>query len=207
MLVSSGSNPLTGVNALPHGDPGGPSMGSPTHWFTRMPDSFQDRQHLYLEGKTSFIPNVPRPNVISQQRIAYVSVIDCIADILTHGLDLDTINAGSACGDNDSAAESQFPAFQKNNESHHCREIDDRAQVTTSTNNEHHPLICLWINEWSDGFEPSYSVKANQGSAWLKTITISPRQIKLIPWNTHIQSQSEGPHRLMRRWRGCLQTS
>ena len=175
---SSSSSPLVsdGVNALPHVDPGGPSMGSPSHgWFTRMPDSFQDMRHLYLEGKTSFIPNLPRPNVIRLQRHAYVSVIDCIADILAHGLDLDTINAGSARGDDDTAAAiSQIPAFQKNSESQHCREIYDRAQALVSTNNEHHPLICLWINEWSDGFEPSYSVKANRGSAWLKTITISP---------------------------------
>ena len=151
-------------------------MGSPSHWFTRMPDSFQDMRHLYLEGKTSFIPNVPRPNVIRLQRHAYVSIIDCIADILAHGLDLDTINAGSACGDNDTAAVSQFPASQKNSESQHCREIYDRAQAISAitTYNEHHPLICLWINEWSDGFKPSYSVKANRGSAWLKTITIPP---------------------------------
>jgi hypothetical protein len=176
LASSAGSNPISGVDASPHIDPGGPSMGSPaTRWFTRMPDSFQDMRHLYLEGKTSFIPNLPRPNVIRLQRHAYVSVIDCIADILAHGLDLDTINTGSACRDNDTAAVShQFPAFQKNSESQHCREIYDRAQATISTNNEHHPLICLWINEWSDGFEPSYSVKANRGSAWLKTITISP---------------------------------
>jgi hypothetical protein len=141
LLASSGSNPLTGVNASPHGDPGGPSMGSPTRWFTRMPDSFQDMRHLYLEGKTSSIPNLLRPNVIRLYHHAYVSVIYCIADILAHGLDLDTIHAGSAYRDNDSAAVSQFPAFQKNSESQHCREIYDRAQATTLTNNEHHPLI------------------------------------------------------------------
>ena len=38
------------------------------------------------------------------------------------------------------------------------------------------PLICLYTNEWSDGFEPHYSVKVNKGSAWLKTVTISPPQ-------------------------------
>jgi hypothetical protein len=34
----------------------------------------------------------------------------------------------------------------------------------------------LYANEWSDGCEPHYSVKANRGSAWLKTVTISPQQ-------------------------------
>ena len=35
-------------------------------------------------------------------------------------------------------------------------------------------FICLYANEWSDGFEPHFSVQANKGSAWLKTVTISP---------------------------------
>ena len=38
------------------------------------------------------------------------------------------------------------------------------------------PLICLYANEWSDRFEPHYSVKANRGSAWLKTVTFAPPQ-------------------------------
>ena len=156
----------------------GPSMGSPSQCFTRMPDSYPDMRQLYLEGRTSFLPNLPRPNVIRLQRHAYVSVIDCIADILAHGLDLDTINAGS-----DGDVPMLSAAFQKNSESPHCREIYDRAQAvsstTVSTEHQRHPLICLWINEWSDGFEPSYSTKANRGSSWLKTITISPPANKI----------------------------
>ena len=31
----------------------------------------------------------------------------------------------------------------------------------------------LYVNKWSDGFEPHYSVKANRGSAQLKAVTIS----------------------------------
>lgn len=70
--------------------------------------------------------------MIRLQHHAYVSVIDCIAHILAHGLDLDTINAGRACGrDNDTAAvSSQFPAFEKNRESQHCR---DRSTMTGPT--------------------------------------------------------------------------
>jgi translation initiation factor 5B/PHD finger-like domain-containing protein 5A len=35
-------------------------------------------------------------------------------------------------------------------------------------------VMVLYLVEWSDGFEPSISVKSNRGSCWLKTITISP---------------------------------
>jgi hypothetical protein len=110
LASSSGSNPLsTKMNAyLAYSFVDGPSRGSPSRWFARRPDSLEDMGHLYLEDKTFFIPNLPRHNVIGLQVHAYhVSVIDCIADILAHGLDLDTINAGSA-------AVSWFPAFQKN---------------------------------------------------------------------------------------------
>ena len=69
---------------------GGPRMGSPSQCFTRMPDSYPDMRHLYLEGRTSFLPNLPRPNVIRLQRHAYVSVIDCIADI-SQGRPLDYV--------------------------------------------------------------------------------------------------------------------
>ena len=38
----------------------------------------------------------------------------------------------------------------------------------------------MYANEWSDGFESHYSVKANRGSTYLKTVTINP------PWgNKH----------------------
>jgi hypothetical protein len=37
-------------------------------------------------------------------------------------------------------------------------------------------LSCLYANEQSDGFDPHYSVKANRGCAWLKTLAISPPQ-------------------------------
>ncbi len=36
------------------------------------------------------------------------------------------------------------------------------------------PFVCLYITEQSDGFEPSYSTKANRGSFWIKSATISP---------------------------------
>jgi hypothetical protein len=36
------------------------------------------------------------------------------------------------------------------------------------------PLFCLYITEWSDGFEPSISTKANRGSCLIKRVMISP---------------------------------
>ena len=41
----------------------------------------------------------------------------------------------------------------------------------------------MYANEWSDRFEPHYSVKADRGSAWLKTVTISPSQGNKHGWS------------------------
>ena len=168
------------------------TAGADRTWFSRMPTSFDDLRRLYVEGKTAFITNLPRPNVTRLQDHAYVSIVDCIADILAHGLDLDIIKAGSGEEDtttntNEGTPSSQAGVSSVTSQSKHCRSIYDRAQrilanqqdSATMANSSFNmqdkpPLICLWINEWSDGFEPSYSVKANRGSAWLKTITISP---------------------------------
>jgi hypothetical protein len=62
-----------------------------------------------------------------------------------------------------------------------AKEIWDNAIMQYNENGKLSPtsgtsLISLYANEWSDGFEPHYSVKVNRGSAWLKTVTISPPQ-------------------------------
>ena len=35
-------------------------------------------------------------------------------------------------------------------------------------------VITVWMNEWSDDFDPYDSIKSNRFSVWLKTITIAP---------------------------------
>ena len=41
-------------------------------------------------------------------------------------------------------------------------------------NDDKQDTLVLFGNEWSDGFEPSLSIKGNRGSCWIKSITISP---------------------------------
>jgi hypothetical protein len=35
-------------------------------------------------------------------------------------------------------------------------------------------VLCIYITEWSDGFEPSSCTKNNRGSCCIKTVTIAP---------------------------------
>ena len=89
-------------------------------------------------------------------------MFECVADLLGHGLDVqhicDSTSSDAVLSD---ACHSNF-----------CRSIYERGAALHG----YEPFICLYVTEWSDGFEPSISSKANRGSCWIKTVTISPMQ-------------------------------
>ena len=129
------------------------------NFITRIPQSAPDLRSLYLVGKDAIIPNLPRPNVTIVSDHAYVSLKDCVADLLGHGLPLDTIRKCSASTVSDI------------NQSSVAQKMYDKA---CAVHNNIVNVICLYITEWSDGFEPSISTKSNRGSCWIKSVTISP---------------------------------
>jgi hypothetical protein len=62
-----------------------------TLWRTRLPTSGVDIHKLYVRGKHAILPNLPRPKVQMVGSHAYVSLRDCIADLLGHGCSVDCI--------------------------------------------------------------------------------------------------------------------
>jgi len=69
-----------------------------SNWSTQVPVTSSELRAKYVKGKHALLPNLPRPPV---QRIgdhAYVSLIDCVADLLGHGLPVDSIgrNVGNS---------------------------------------------------------------------------------------------------------------
>ena len=56
-----------------------------------MPTSYPDLRRLFLKGKHAFLPNIPRPPVNTLKEHSYVSLFDCVIDLLGHGIDLDII--------------------------------------------------------------------------------------------------------------------
>ncbi len=126
-------------------------------WRTKLPMSPKDIRSLYISGKQAIIPNLPRPSVASLPNHAYVSLKECIADLLAHGLDFDIIH------------DSTVPQVVSSiSDSWQAKEIFRNA------GNDEVKKLVLYINEWSDGFEPSRSSKSNRGSCWIKTITVAP---------------------------------
>ena len=67
-------------------------------WTARLPLSPAELCSMYVEDKYAFLPNLPRPPIQSVGDDAYVSLKDCIADVLGHGLEVDsicTVNQGT----------------------------------------------------------------------------------------------------------------
>ena len=60
-------------------------------WLSCMPTNYPDLRKLFLKGKHAFLPNLPRSPVNTLKEHSYVSLIDCVADLLGHGMDLDVI--------------------------------------------------------------------------------------------------------------------
>jgi hypothetical protein len=92
---------------------------------------------------------------------ATVSLIDCVADLLGHGVPVDILEDSSPADIGAVSTISQSPR---------AKEIATNATRLHMTKK----VMILYALEWSDGFEPSLSIKGNRGSIWIKTVTISP---------------------------------
>jgi len=124
-------------------------------WSTKLPMSPKDIRSLYISGKQAIIPNLAQPSVSSLPNHAYVPLKECIADLLGHGLEFDTID------------DSTLPQLVCNiSDSWQAKQI-----FINACNNDVRKLV-LYVNEWSDAFEPSRCSKSNRGSCWIKTITV-----------------------------------
>ena len=60
-------------------------------WDTRLPSTIQDNRKYYVEGSTAILPNLPGPAVTLLHDHAYISLVECVADLLGHGLHVDII--------------------------------------------------------------------------------------------------------------------
>jgi hypothetical protein len=124
-----------------------------------LPTTGGDIQKLYVRGKHALLPNLPRPKVQMVGSHAYVSLTDCIADLLGLGCSVDCVRQRKP-----------DELVISISQSDRAQGILQNSKLMFSDND----IMVLYLVEWSDGFEPSISVKSNRGSCWLKTVTISP---------------------------------
>ena len=117
----------------------------------------------YVDGKFAMLKNLPHPKVTIVDGHGYVSLRDCVSDILAHGLELDVIRTHS-----------EIPLLVKKlSECKVSQAIYDQGVMSNIVGDD--PLVVLYFNEWSDDFDPSSSsTRNNRGSVWMKSVTISP---------------------------------
>ena len=127
---------------------------------TAVPMTPSQLRKMYVKGKYAILPSLPYPKVIMLKDHAYVSPKECIADLLGHGVVLDILGHSDL----------QNCIVSALRDTERARQIVSRA---TSLNHLIKWLILYGI-EWSDGCEPSTSIKSNRNSIWVKTLTISP---------------------------------
>ena len=92
-------------------------------WLSCMPTSYPDLRMLLLKCQHAFLPNLPIPPVNTLKEHVYVSLIDCVADLQGHGMDLDVIT-GSIDNLNDNNTTVQFVTETKR-----AKEIWDNAMM------------------------------------------------------------------------------
>ena len=162
-------------------------LASERIWLTQIPTTASLIRKYYVEGTYAILPNLPRPKVQMLGDHAYVSLRDCVADLLAHGFELDTISKNLP-----------GQAVTKISQSERAQRILHNAEIL----HDGTIVLTLYIIEWSDGFEPSSSIKGNRGSCWMKTITISPPANKVHTFcNTYpiALSPDDGNHEEVER--------
>jgi len=130
----------------------------------QLPRNKNEIRKYYIESKFSICDNLPIPHIENLANHAYISPIDIIRNILGHGLPLDTIKEHSL-----NNKETSPLNISRISQSAIAQDIFKNS-INRFQNNMN--TIVLWINEWSDDFDPNDSIKT-LNSVWMKTITIS----------------------------------
>ena len=137
-----------------------------SYWDTSLPVTFADIRRKFTEGKYSINQNLPHPKIHVVGDHAYISLFDCIADLLGHGLATDVIE------------KHDLKVVKYISESKRAQRI-----MMNSPFEEDDDSLVLWIVEWSDDFDPN-NIKRGRASVWMKTVTISR------PKSSHSRSTS-----------------
>lgn len=135
-----------------------------------IPSSYSCLRRMYIDGEAAISRNIPIPDVITVEGHSYVSIIDCVADFLIRK---DNIITNIQKWDdivNDHIIDKQMHIFACNRTKEMISDAKERLEIASLENT--FPLVPIFINFWSDDFDPNKSIKANRQSIWIKTATI-----------------------------------
>ena len=115
---------------------------------TSIPTSGARIRSKYIEGKHALLQNLPRPLVTFFDGHAYVSVKDCVSDLLAHGVPISCIT--------DANEVNHATNVTHIVDSRRAKKIYKNALDANGTDKD---LLVLSLICWSDGFEPLSSSK------------------------------------------------
>jgi hypothetical protein len=136
----------------------------------QIPKELSDIRRMYTEGENSIENHLPIPNCAMIEDHSYVSIVDCIADVLLRNTTSITSVDGWRTGLTTDTSKNKNDIF-------HCVRIletltDADNRIAENKIPDDVTVIPIFITLWSDDFDPNRSIKANRQSVWIKTCTI-----------------------------------
>jgi hypothetical protein len=141
-----------------------------TKTMTSIPTSYPCLRRMYIDGESSISQKIPIPDVITIDNHSYVSLADCVADFLIRK---DGIVSNISRWDDivdEFISDKEINIFSCKQTKSMIFEAKERLYNAQLENTL--PVVPLFINFWSDDFDPNKSIKANRQSIWIKTATI-----------------------------------
>jgi hypothetical protein len=133
----------------------------------QLPTIYRNLRSQFLQGKCSFLQNIPLPSYEVVGSHLYVSLLSCVAYVLAIGLPITNLVATYI----DSGIDQCESTLSHSKRAHKLYEF-------AKSYGEGVFDIITYITEWSDCFDPNTSTKNNRGSVYVKSISF-PRQ-----WNS-----------------------
>jgi hypothetical protein len=127
----------------------------------------QDFWNLYLRDPQSIVSNTACPEIHFRHGHAYVTVRDCIANLLAHGREVNAFNSGIKLQSGVVGADAMVKSTA---ECLKTRQMMMRAQAKYPNES----VLCLPLYGWGDDYDPSASIKGGRASCHCKSVAIAP---------------------------------
>lgn len=136
----------------------------PAHlWSIRIPQTGNDLRRQIIEGSNSIVANLPIPTIHDDiGGHSYISVVDCIRDLLAHP----AVQNIAILSENLADGTSEVVG--------HCSDSKRARELLIAATSYDGPgrSIKIYIFLWSDDWEPNRLSKAGRGSIWMLTMTV-----------------------------------
>ena len=140
---------------------------------TRLPESINDIKSFHLSNKYSIFQNLPTPKIRMNHDHAYISLVSLIDHFLSFNLEMNYMTCDENNMINTGISKCKMALQMRNSVKEELKDSNIS------------PMI-LYINLWSDDFEPNVYRK-NRKSIWIKTVSICPPRDKITsPMYTYV---------------------